>query len=46
MNHLSSTTGIRESEINVAEGKKQSKILASEAWKMEQVNTASGKSWC
>lgn len=34
--------GIREAEINVAEGKKQSRILTSEAYKMEQVNQAKG----
>ena len=35
--------GERESAINVAEGKKQSQILASEAFKMEQINKAMGK---
>jgi len=34
--------GQREAAINVAEGKKQSQILASEARKMEQINTATG----
>lgn len=34
--------GMREAEINVAEGSKRSRILASEADKMEQVNKASG----
>jgi len=35
-------SGERESAINVAEGKKQSQILASEAFKMEQINKATG----
>ena len=34
--------GIREAEINVAEGKKQSRILNSEANKTEQINMAVG----
>ena len=34
--------GVREAAINVAEGKKQSQILASEARKMEQINIATG----
>ena len=34
--------GQREAAINVAEGKKQSQILASEARKMEQINIATG----
>lgn len=38
-----SCTGEREAAINVAEGKKQSQILASEARKMEQINLATGK---
>lgn len=33
---------MREAEINVAEGKKQSIILASEANKQEQINGAAG----
>ena len=35
--------GIRESEINVAEGKRQARILASEAEKQESINIAVGK---
>ncbi|MCL4121450.1 UNVERIFIED_CONTAM: hypothetical protein GTU68_011700 [Idotea baltica] len=35
--------GIREAEINVAEGKRKSQILASEAEKLEQINVAEGK---
>jgi len=35
--------GIRESEINVAEGRRQARILASEADKTEQVNKAKGR---
>jgi len=34
--------GIREAEINVAEGKKQARILSSEAYKREQINQAQG----
>jgi len=34
--------GIREAEINVAEGKKQARILSSEAYQREQVNQAQG----
>ena len=34
---------MRESEINVAEGKKRAKILESEAVKAEQINKASGE---
>jgi len=34
--------GIREADINVAEGKKRARILTSEAYKMEQVNQAKG----
>lgn len=41
-----SCTGEREAAINVAEGKKQSQILASEARKMEQINLATGKQQC
>ena len=41
-----SCTGEREAAINVAEGKKQSQILASEARKMEQINLATGKEQC
>lgn len=41
-----SCTGEREAAINVAEGKKQSQILASEARKMEQINLATGKQCC
>lgn len=36
--------GVRESAINRAEGLRQSKILASEAMQIEQVNKARGKS--
>ena len=36
--------GVREAEINIAEGKKKARILTSEAYKMEQVNRASGES--
>jgi len=35
--------GIRESEINVAEGRRQARILASEAEKLEQINSAKGR---
>lgn len=35
--------GIREADINVAEGKRQSRILASEAEKQESINIAEGK---
>jgi len=35
-------SGIREAEINVAEGKKQARILSSEAYKLEQINQAQG----
>lgn len=35
--------GIREADINVAEGKRQSRILASEAEKQEEINKADGK---
>lgn len=35
--------GIRESEINVAEGQKQAQILASEAMRMENINRAQGE---
>lgn len=41
-----SCAGEREAAINVAEGKKQSQILASEARKMEQINLATGKQQC
>ncbi|CAL7942311.1 unnamed protein product [Xylocopa violacea] len=34
--------GIREAEINIAEGKRLSQILASEAAKQEEINKASG----
>lgn len=34
--------GVRESAINRAEGIRQSKILASEAMRIEQVNIAKG----
>lgn len=34
--------GLREAEINVAEGNKRSRILASEAEKLEQINRAQG----
>lgn len=36
-------SGIREAEINVAEGKKQARILSSEAYKLEQINQARGE---
>ena len=36
-------SGIREADINVAEGKRQSRILASEAEKQEEINKADGK---
>lgn len=36
------SVGIREAEINVAEGKKKAKILNSEAFQIEQVNIATG----
>ncbi|RXG71787.1 Stomatin-like protein 2, mitochondrial [Armadillidium vulgare] len=35
--------GVREAEINVAEGKRKATILASEAQKLEQINVAEGK---
>lgn len=35
--------GIREADINVAEGKRQARILASEAEKQEEINKAEGK---
>lgn len=35
-------SGVREAEINVAEGKKQARILSSEAYKLEQINQARG----
>ncbi len=35
--------GIREADINVAEGKKRARILASEAIKAEQINQAGGE---
>lgn len=35
--------GIRESDINVAEGKRQARILASEAEMQESINIATGK---
>ena len=35
--------GVREAAINVAEGKKRSTILASEAIKQEQINRALGE---
>jgi hypothetical protein len=38
------TSGIREAEINVAEGRKKAKILNSEAFKAEQINNAEGMS--
>jgi len=36
--------GVREADINVAEGQRQARILASEADKMEQINAAKGRS--
>lgn len=36
-------SGIREADINVAEGKRQARILASEAEKQEEINKAEGK---
>lgn len=35
--------GVREADINVAEGRRQATILASEAEKLEQINVATGK---
>lgn len=35
--------GIREADINVAEGKRQARILGSEAEKQEEINKAEGK---
>jgi regulator of protease activity HflC (stomatin/prohibitin superfamily) len=35
--------GIREADINVAEGKRQARILASEAEKQEEINKAEGQ---
>lgn len=35
--------GVRAADINVAEGKRQARILASEAEKQEQINKASGE---
>lgn len=37
------STGIREAEINVAEGKRQAQILASEAQRLEHINLANGE---
>lgn len=39
---LSYLTGERQAHINIADGKKSSVILASEAAKMDQVNRALG----
>jgi hypothetical protein len=39
---LLNLTGERQSHINIADGKKSSVILASEAAKMDQVNRAQG----
>ena len=39
-------SGVRESAINRAQGLRQSKILASEAVQIEQVNKAKGKKNC
>jgi len=36
------STGIREADINVAQGKKQARILTSEAYKAEKINQATG----
>ncbi len=41
--HLFPCVGVRESAINRAEGLRQSKILASEAMQIEQVNKARGE---
>jgi len=38
--------GVREADINVAEGRRQARILASEAEMMEQVNAAKGRAQC
>lgn len=38
--------GQRQSEINVAEGKKQAQILASESNQIEQINHATGNPLC
>lgn len=35
--------GVREADINVAEGKRQARILASEAQRMEEINKAQGE---
>lgn len=35
-------SGIREADINVAEGKKRAKVLNSEAFQIEQINIANG----
>ena len=40
---MSFTLGARESAINRAEGLRQSKILASEAVRIEQLNKAKGQ---
>lgn len=39
---LTSVTGERQANINIADGRKSSVILASEAAKMDQVNRAQG----
>jgi len=38
-------SGVREADINVAQGKKQARILNSEANRAEQVNEALGKTF-
>ena len=40
---INNLLGVREAAINRAEGLRQSKILASEAMRIEQVNKAKGK---
>ena len=40
---LSLSVGIREADINVAQGQKQARILTSEAYKAEKINQAVGR---
>ena len=40
---LHSNSGVREAEINVAEGRKRARVLKSEAYQTEQINHAKGR---
>ena len=40
---LHSNPGVREAEINVAEGRKRARVLKSEAYQTEQINHAKGR---